>query len=103
MNKITKGLFLFLSILLFVFLGQLGYLFATQSVTQETKEKKQLFVSLTSLPDLAIATEADYIRHRSMSDYFSLFKEGPFLREYFVSSYLYAPSNYYFTARTYEK
>ena len=103
MNKTAKGLFLFLSILLFVFLGQLGYLFATQSITQEAKEKKQLFVSLTSLPDLAIATEADYVRHRSMSDYFSLFKEGPLLREYFVSTYLYAPTNEYFTARSYEK
>ena len=103
MNKATKGLFLFLSILVFVFLGQLTYLFATQSITQEAREQKQLFVLLTSLPDLAIATEADYIRHRSMSDYFSLFKEGPLLREYFVSTYLYAPSNHYFTARDNEK
>ena len=103
MNKKTKGLFLFLSVLLLVFLGQLGYLYTSKSITAEAKEKKQLFVSLTSLPDLAIATEADYIRHRSMSDFFSLSKEGPLLREYFVSSYLYAPSNNYFPKSLHEK
>jgi hypothetical protein len=103
MNKKTKRVFLFFTALVFVFLGQIGYLYATKSITPELREKKQLFVSLTLLPDLALSTEADYIRHRSLSAFFSLFKEGPLLREYFVSTHLYAPSKNYFTASSDEK
>ncbi len=50
-------------------------------------EKKLTFVELSTLSDLAISTEATYIRHRSLSDIFSIYKDDGSLREYFTSTY----------------
>lgn len=50
-------------------------------------EKKKEFVALTQLPDLAISTEATYIRHRSLSSVFSIYKDDGELREYFPSTF----------------
>ncbi|MDY0117436.1 MAG: hypothetical protein RBR59_07670 [Sulfurimonadaceae bacterium] len=66
---------------------ELFYVSFAKSTTKEAKSKKELFVSLTTLPDLALSNEATFIRHRSVSDFFSLFKDDPTLREYFPSSF----------------
>lgn len=66
-------------------------------MSREALEQKKAFVSLVGLPDLALATEADYIRHRSLSSYFSLFKEGPLAREYYITTSMYQPAQNYFT------
>ena len=50
---------------------------------------KNILVTHVSLPDLAISTEAMYIRHRSLADIFSYFKESPSLLEYFPSTFVY--------------
>ena len=56
-------------------------------------EQKRIFVSKIGLPDLAVSTEAKYIRHRSISDIFSIFNENPVAISYFVTTFAYAPSN----------
>ncbi len=57
------------------------------------QSKKEKFVLLSGLPDLAISTEATFIRHRSMSDLFSIYKDDGSLREYFPSTYTYSHSH----------
>lgn len=61
---------------------------------QSTTSEKKAFVRIAGLPDLAIANGANFIRHRSLSDTFSLFSNGPELLEFFPSTftYMYSPS-----------
>ena len=87
MNKKTSYLFysfIFLSIMIG---SELIYLQTTKSIDEKIKIKKSSFVALIGLSDLAISTEATYIRHRSLSDIFSIYKDDPTLREYFPSTY----------------
>ena len=65
------------------------YLFNTKSVTNDILNQKLEFVRLSGLPDLAIATEASYTRHRSFSDLFSIYKDDGNLREYFPTAFVY--------------
>jgi len=62
---------------------------STSSLHVKTKNE---FVSLVGLPDLALSNSANFIRHRSYSDTFALFSNGPELLEYFPSTFTY---NYY--------
>lgn len=55
--------------------------------------QKNEFVSLLQLPDLAICTEATYLRHRSMSTTASIFKDDPLLLEYFPATFTYKASS----------
>ncbi len=87
MNKKTiylSSLFLFLVGLIVV---ESLYLSSYKSMSDEMREKKNIFVSLVGLPDLAISTEATYVRERSMANVFSIYKDDPTLREYFPSTY----------------
>lgn len=56
-------------------------------MSPEESEKKNLFVSLSGLPDLAFASQSSYIRHRSLSDLFSIYKDDGSLREYERATY----------------
>ena len=87
MNK--KSAFLLWTFsLLFGFLAvEIFYLSSTKS--EESFGLKREFVSAVGLPDLAISTEASYIRHRSMSDFFSIYRDDGALRDYFASTYVY--------------
>jgi len=69
------------------------YIQSTKSLESETLDSKVAFVNLTGLPDLAISTEATYVRHRSVSDLFSIYKDDGTLREYFPSTYVYTYSH----------
>lgn len=51
------------------------------------------FVKLIGLPDLAISNETHYVRHRSLSDTFSIFSNSPTLGENFPSTFVYNYSN----------
>ncbi len=62
------------------------------TVKNKNIEQKRLFVEKIGLPDLAISTEAKYIRHRSITDIFSIFNENPIAISYFVTTFAYAPS-----------
>ncbi len=55
---------------------------------------KKEVVGLIGLPDMALSTEAHYIRHRSLSDLCEVFGLGPALLPYFPSDYIYAPPSY---------
>ena len=56
-------------------------------MTPDSFMKKNQFVKIIALPDLAISTELSYIRHRSLSDVFSIYSVDGSLREYSKSSY----------------
>ena len=80
--------FIFFSlIVILLVLAQIIYLSYDKSVNDEVLEKKNSFVSLITLPDLAISTEATYVRHRSLATVFSIYKDDGTLREYFPSTY----------------
>jgi hypothetical protein len=52
-------------------------------------DDRNQFVKVTGLPDLAISTESMYLRHRSLSSTFAVFKDDPLLLEYFPSTFTY--------------
>jgi len=70
-----------------------SYLHSSKSMSSDMLNSKLAFVELSGLPDLAISTEATYLRHRSMSDIFSIYKDDGSLREYFPSTFVYAHSH----------
>ena len=93
MNKKSKYLILFLLFCTISITIQSIYLYTNKSLTKKNLEKKDILLKAVGLPDLAISTEAMYIRHRTLSDIFSLFKDSPELREYFPTTYIYSHSH----------
>nr|WP_321268608.1 hypothetical protein [uncultured Sulfurimonas sp.] len=89
----TPRLLVFTLVLLCTLVFEAIYLSSTKTLTQDVKSKRVEFVSIVGLPDLAISTEATFIRHRSMSDLFSIYKDDGSLREYFPSTYTYSHSH----------
>lgn len=85
-SKSRMLIYVFLT-LLFVLLGEGLYLGIFKSMSDAALIKKINFVKLSTLPDLAISTEASYVRHRSLSNVFSIYKDDGSLREYFPSTY----------------
>jgi len=87
MNKKSRYLFYtFLTIFTLLSL-EVIYLFTTKSLSDDVKSKKIEFVKLSQLPDLAISTEATFIRHRSLATTASIYKDDGSLREYFLSTF----------------
>ena len=89
MTLMGKYLFYTIGGLLSILLTLTLYLLNTKSITTDTLNQKLHFVKMTGLPDLAISTEATYIRHRSLSNIFEIFKDDGNLREYFPSTFTY--------------
>ena len=89
MTTKSTNLFYFFGFLISTLLILIIYLSNTSSLTEEQIQKKNLFVKLLGLPDLAISTEVGYIRHRSISNFFSSFKDDGTLRENTLSSFTY--------------
>ena len=86
--------------LLYAFVGvmallttELLYLKNTKEMTANQREKKEQFVSIVALPDLAIVTETTSVRHRTVSDLFSIYRDDGDLREYFPSTFVYSHSH----------
>lgn len=89
MTQISR-IFIFISFMsLLVLTCEYFYVRTTRTLTQSALEKKALFTSSVGLTDLSLVTEARYARHRSLSDVFSFFAEGPELLEYFPSTFVY--------------
>ncbi|KIM13471.1 MAG: hypothetical protein KU38_02210 [Sulfurovum sp. FS08-3] len=65
------------------------YLHETKSMKPLERVLKKQFVTLSTLPDLAIATEATFVRHRSLSTLFEVYREGGGLICYFPTTYAY--------------
>ncbi|EDZ62024.1 hypothetical protein SMGD1_0036 [Sulfurimonas gotlandica GD1] len=89
----TPRLLFILASLVAILIAEGIYLNATKTLSLESQNKRKEFVSISGLPDLAISTEATFIRHRSMSDMFSIYKDDGSLREYFPSTYAYSHSH----------
>ena len=70
-------------------MAQLLYFSHTQGLTHSMITCKEELVAMVGLPDLALVSEAHYVRHRSLSDVFSYFNESPELLEYFPSTFVY--------------
>ena len=81
-----------LSGLLLLLAAETGWFSATKGTDEGSLAIKRGFVALTGLPDLSVATEARFIRFRSLADIYSPFNEGPELLDYFPASFTYAPS-----------
>lgn len=93
MNKKSKYMFLtvcFIGLLMFL---ELLYIQKNKVYNKKNIEDKKILVSVLQLPDLAISTEAMFIRHRTLNDTFATFKEGPELKEYFPTTYIYSHSH----------
>ena len=80
-------IFYLLGGLICVLLLEVIYLSNTHSLTKEDLKEKNSFVLISGLPDLSISNEAFYIRHRSLSTIFLIYKEDPTLREFAPSSF----------------
>lgn len=93
MHKKSHTLFYIVIGLGIIFIIQLFYLQQTHSMTPAQQIKKVQLVTVAGLPDLAIVTETASIRHRTLSDLFSLYPDDPNLREYFPSTFTYSHSH----------
>jgi hypothetical protein len=92
MNRKSHLLFyIFIGVIIFLAI-ELIYLQQSRSMSQKQQEKKEQFVKIAGLPDLAIVTETSTVRHRSMSDLFSIYRDDATLREYFPSTFVYSHS-----------
>ncbi len=80
----------FFSLLL---IGEILYLQAFKTSSPKEIESKNVYMKIVGLPDLSLANEAMFIRHRSLSSTFSLFPDSPSLSEYFPSTFTYNYSN----------
>ncbi len=89
MSRSFRYFALFFAFVSIFFIGEVVYL----SLRTKNFADKRSFVKLIALPDLAISTEAKYIRHRSLSDIGSVFSEDPESQSYFATTFVYAPSN----------
>ncbi|XOB61508.1 hypothetical protein ACMC56_13010 [Campylobacterota bacterium DY0563] len=93
MNKKTLFLFSALCLLLLFTFMEVTYLFINKTLKNKDIKDKNSLVSVLKLPDLAISTEAMYIRHRTLSDTFNILKEDPQLKEYFPTTFVYSYSH----------
>jgi hypothetical protein len=73
-----------------IVVSELLYISYKLSPTKESIKLKNDFISTTMLPDLAIYTDDSYIRHRSLADIFSIYKDDPSLLEYSKASFIYS-------------
>jgi len=86
----NKKSFFIISIffILFTSLGTvLVYLDITYSVEKSDIIKKQLFVSLTKMPDLALYSEDSFMRNRSLNGFGDIHSLSPSLLESSKASY----------------
>jgi len=93
MNRKTKWLFSFSILLLLILIIEIIYIKQGNSLNKDTIVQKEKFILLSTIPDLAISTEANYIRYRSLSDLFSIYRDDPELREQFPTTFVYSHSH----------
>lgn len=89
MNKKSYFIIKLFLLLTLLFGVEVLYLYTTKTISQDAIAVKKEFVHMVGLSDLAISTEASYIRHRSLSDFFSAYRDDGVLRDYFASSFVY--------------
>lgn len=87
MNKKSHSLFYMFTFLISLLVSEVLYLNVAHTMSADELDKKVSFVSLTGLPDLALSNESSYLRHRSITDVFSIYNEDSSLREYDLVSF----------------
>ena len=87
MNKKSTSLFLLFASLLAFLSVEFLYIGITKNMSDAQVEKKISFTKLCGLPDLAINSESSFVRHRSLSDLFSIYQEDGSLREHALATY----------------
>ncbi len=70
------------SFLVFLVLSEVTYLSLSKSMTDDMISKKVSFVKLTGLSDLAFFSDVSFLRHRSLSDLYSVYSDDSSLREH---------------------
>ena len=93
MNKKSKIVLYSFFGLLIALMMEIIYLSTANSMSAHAHQKKLSFVSLSGLPDLALFSETSYARHRSLSDFFSLYSDDASLREYAPSTFIITHTN----------
>ena len=93
MNKKSSLLLYTFLALIALFCIEVVYLMTSKSMKEDSAFVKKEFVKFIGIPDLAIATEASYVRHRSLSDFFSIYRDDGALREYFASTFVFNSPN----------
>jgi len=88
MNKKSILVLTLLSTLFILLSGELFYLNIFYTMNNNEKKKKRAFVKLSTLPDLAIATDNYAIRHRTLNTIFAIYPDDGTLREYSKLSYI---------------
>lgn len=94
-NRFKTLIIIYLTIIVSIF-SITTYLSNSKKRTAEDIRQIEAFVSITKLPDLAISNEAMSIRHRSLADISSIFKESPELNEYFPTTFTYNHSTIHY-------
>jgi len=89
MNKKSKIFIQFAFILILLGGVELLYISISKIPNLHAKEQKKRFVSLIALPDLALSSEASFVRHRSLSTVFDIYRDGEGLTSYFPTASLY--------------
>jgi hypothetical protein len=92
MISIVRRFYIVTAVIFSIFIGELIYFSSSNSTTPEELKIKRNFVYIVGLPDLSIATEARFIRYRTLSDVYSPFNEGPEILDYFPASFTYYPA-----------
>ena len=87
MNKKTKYTFIILSTLVLSFIVEISYIHNRYKLSDINKDNKNKYISVVGLPDLAISTETMYVRHRTLSNSFEIFKDDPTIYTYFPSTF----------------
>ncbi len=89
-SHISSNVILWIFLLVISFtIAELFY-FNYQSDNIETVIiQKQKVVSIIGLPDLALSTEAVWLRHRSIGNVFSVFPDDGSLLDYYPASFVY--------------
>lgn len=93
MNRKSSLLISLFFITAALFSAEVLYLAMTKSIKEDAMSVKKEFVQSIGIPDLAITTEASFVRHRSLSDFFSIYRDDGALREYFASTFVFNEPN----------
>ena len=93
MNKKSELLLSTFLVLIALFFIEVTYLVSVKEKSGHEVNGKREFVQSVGIPDLAISTEASYVRHRSLSDFFSIYRDDGALREYFASTFVFNSPN----------
>ena len=92
MNKKSNFVLILLASSMSIFILEIIYIKNIKEQSVNDVKQKNDFVKLSTLPDLAINSNTNYIRHRSLANTFDIYSNDPELRVYSKSTYSISPS-----------